>query len=54
MAYVPAGGDFDEDGFDFGDEDAQETVSSSNCFPEPTLAQVSWKINTSKDAFIDC
>lgn len=40
MAYVPGGGDFDEDGFDFGDEDVQETVSTNSCYPEPTLAQV--------------
>ena len=41
MAYVPAGEDFDEDGFDFGDDDVQETASnSSSCYPEPTLAQV--------------
>lgn len=44
MALVPAGGgdysQFDEDGFDFGDEEQGEEIDTVNRLPEPTLAQV--------------
>ena len=43
MEFMAAGDDFgagqyDEDGFDFGD--AEEEKESERSFPEPTLAQV--------------
>ena len=44
MEFIPAddfGGQYDEDGFDFGD--AEEEKESERCFPEPTLAQVKGK-----------